>query len=103
MKLNAPKPLPLREIARLAETAERDSSLHVCRAGTPKLMLAPSGVNEIMHKGKVTKGIVPGLTLIPNAAAFTPPEFTTTNTVEKDGTRRRHYATVQPTKADDVV
>ena len=100
---NTPRQLPMYEIARLAETADRDPALFVCRAGSPKALPPPGGLTEILGKSKAGNKMIPGVTLIKNAAAFRVPAFVTTSTVEKDGFQRRHYAMVQRTQAEDVV
>jgi hypothetical protein len=100
---NTPRQLPMYEIARLAETADRDPALFVCRAGSPKPLPPPGGLTEILGKSKAGNKMIPGVTLIKNAAAFRAPAFVTTSTVEKDGFQRRHYAMVQRTQAEDVV
>ena len=98
-----PRPLPIYEIALLEERVVRDCSLFVCRAGSPKPLPAPGGLADILRKSKAGNKMIPGITPIKNAAAFRAPAFVTTNTAEKDGFNRRHYAVVQPTRADDVV
>jgi hypothetical protein len=98
-----PRPLPMHEIARFAERTARDTSLFVCHAGSTKPLPPPGGLGEILRKSKAGNKMIPGITPIKNAAAFRAPAFVTTNTVEKDGFQRRHYAQVQPTRADDVV
>jgi hypothetical protein len=94
--------LPMHQIGLMAAAADEDPSLLALRAGTPKVLNAPSGVADIMRKGSGGKKLTPGLTLIKNAAAFRTPSFTTTNTHERDGHVVRHYATVQRTDAQDV-
>jgi hypothetical protein len=93
----------MHEITLLAETAGRDPALFVCRAGSPKPLPPPAGLADILRKSKSGTKIIPGVTLIKSAAAFRAPAFVTTNTAEKDGFQRRHYAVVQRTQAEDVV
>jgi hypothetical protein len=93
--------LPISRIVLLAAAAEKDPSLIVLRAGTPKASAAPNGIGDIMRKGSAGK-LIPGLTLIKNAVAFRTPSFVTTNTHERDGHTVRHYATVQRTEAQDA-
>jgi hypothetical protein len=100
----------MHEIALLAEGAARSTSLFVCHAGSPKPLLPPGGLAEILrkskdghNKSKADQKMTAGVTPIKNAAAFRAPAFVTINTAEKDGFQRRHYARVQPTQAVDVV
>ena len=50
--------LPISRIVRLAAAAEKDPSLIVLRAGTPKASAAPNGIGDIMRKG--SGGKLPG-------------------------------------------
>lgn len=100
---STPRYLPMHEIALLADRAARDPSLLVCHAGSPKPLPPPGGLAEIIRKSKLGIKMIPGVTPIKNAAAFRAPAFVTINTAEKDGFKRRHYAVVQRTQAEDVV
>jgi hypothetical protein len=73
-------------------------------AGRSALLPPPSGLSEILRRSNSREpGATGGITLIKTAESFTPPRFTTKNTVKRNGNQVQHFATVQATEATDVV
>lgn len=99
----APKAVGLEEMADLA-AVHHDGDGHAGHAGSPTVDPAPDGYNDLDSKSKSGLGAPAGLTLIPNAVAFTTPQFKTTASHNRTPTTVEHFATIdQPAASPDVV
>lgn len=75
----------------------------VCLAGSPEAMMPPQGMATVLRKGNRSDiAIAGGLTLIPNSAAYTFPQFRAVTSGKKVGTRSEFYATVPPATGSDA-
>jgi hypothetical protein len=96
----------LAAIQRLAARAIASPIVTPAFAGTATVQPAPDGlakINKIQGSGPATLGTTGGLTLIPNAAAFTAPTFDTQRAFVRKGSTVEHYAIVQKTSSNDVI
>lgn len=101
---STPQPASLPAILELQKTAgNRATTGLIARMGTPQGKAAPSGISEIEARAAGGRG-TRGLTLIPNAVAFTAPNLVINVSGRMTGTHTRLYsAVVAPTSAPDVV
>jgi hypothetical protein len=92
------------EIAERARTAEADPNVTLVFAGVPQKQDPPGGMQFIAKQpGEWGLGGQPaGYTSIKGAAAFTPPNFATQMSAEKDGFKRHYFVEVRSTTATDV-
>lgn len=98
------KPTTISAIQNLQEKAGNQAvSMLILRAGTPKGVPAPGGIQQIVDKSQSKAAGTRGLTVIPNAVAFQQPAFNVTTSAAKTGTHSRSYsAKVEPTSAPDI-
>ncbi|MEK7406888.1 MAG: hypothetical protein AAB225_17570 [Acidobacteriota bacterium] len=90
-------------IQRLAASAAGDGNILVLCAGAPVAQPPPNGLTDILRRGGNSGlGVSGGLTLTKHAAAFTRPQFVTTRSHERVGSRVDHYAVVQRTTSADA-
>ncbi len=91
------------EIQLLAAGTAGDGNIIVLFAGSPVAKAPPNGLADILRRGGNSGlGVSGGLTLTKHAAAFTPPRFVTTRSLERVGSRVDHYAVVQRTTSADA-
>jgi hypothetical protein len=96
VNVNAPKPAASPD--RLARLAGSRIHAELALAGTPKAAAAPDGRTFLYAK---SVGVA-GWTGVPNAAAYTNPDFQTDAQHERSDGQVRHFAVVRPTASPDV-
>ena len=103
----------MEQMRRIADRAVAAGGWVVARAGTPVVKSASQGMEWIKTEAAraaaasnltpaPTLGVLAGLTLIKNSAAFTAPELKFETRTVKNGFKRTHYAKLCRTTATDV-